>query len=97
MDTPPFLFFRKIPFVFRYQVIGANNVAVPTHFFKVLVREDEPGGELHLESYVLPNQPIPDDAPLQAFMVSEWACTSGRDRGWGRDEASANMAEWAGG
>ncbi|VVC86391.1 unnamed protein product [Leptidea sinapis] len=34
-------------------VIGANTVAVPTHFFKVVVGES-PDGTLHMESYVPP-------------------------------------------
>ena len=52
----------------KYQVIGQNNVAVPTHFFKVLVMETD-GGELELESFVLPNQEIPDSVPLDNFRV----------------------------
>ncbi|TRY66955.1 hypothetical protein TCAL_03740 [Tigriopus californicus] len=46
----------------RYQVIGANNVAVPTHFFKVIVGEME-NRDLEMEAYVLPNEAIPDDVP----------------------------------
>lgn len=52
----------------RYQVIGANNVAVPTHFFKVIVMETDKR-ELFLESYVMPNAPINDSTPLSAFQV----------------------------
>ncbi|XP_011554748.3 endonuclease G, mitochondrial [Plutella xylostella] len=51
----------------RYQVIGGNSVAVPTHFYKVVVGEG--GGALALEAYVMPNQRIPDETPLSAFMV----------------------------
>ena len=51
-----------------YQVIGQNNVAVPTHFFKVLVLETD-SGQLELESFVLPNQEIPDSTPLDNFRV----------------------------
>ena len=40
---------------FVFQVIGANNVSVPTHFFKVIVGETE-DHQLELEAYVLPNQ-----------------------------------------
>ncbi|XP_041972021.1 endonuclease G, mitochondrial [Aricia agestis] len=52
----------------KYQVIGANTVAVPTHFFKVVVGE-APDGSLHMESYVMPNQKIPDETPVANFMV----------------------------
>jgi len=52
----------------KYQVIGANNVAVPTHFFKVIVMETD-RRELLLESYIMPNAPISDSTPLTAFQV----------------------------
>ncbi|XP_064458692.1 endonuclease G, mitochondrial-like [Ornithodoros turicata] len=52
----------------KYQVIGSNHVAVPTHFFKVAVGETE-GGEVDLESYVMPNTVIDDNIPLQSFLV----------------------------
>lgn len=53
----------------KYQVIGQNHVAVPTHFFKVIVAENYKQ-ELSLESYVMPNQPIDDQIPLSSFQVS---------------------------
>ncbi|KAF9411494.1 hypothetical protein HW555_009735 [Spodoptera exigua] len=52
----------------RYQVIGANTVAVPTHFYKVVVGETR-DGTLDMEAYVMPNQKIPDETPVSAFMV----------------------------
>jgi endonuclease G len=52
----------------KYEVIGANHVAVPTHFFKVVVCE-APDGSLVMESYVMPNQVIKDDVPLASFQV----------------------------
>ena len=53
------------------QVIGQNNVAVPTHFFKVVVGETASGGgDLEMEAYVMPNEAIPDSAPLASFQVS---------------------------
>ncbi|XP_035775202.1 endonuclease G, mitochondrial-like [Anopheles albimanus] len=52
----------------RYQVIGANNVAVPTHFYKVVVMETK-AGQLEMEAYVLPNQKIDDATPLTMFQV----------------------------
>lgn len=53
----------------RYQVIGPNNVAVPTHFFKVVVGETEESRELEMEAYVLPNEKIPDHVPIHTFQV----------------------------
>ncbi|CAI5454651.1 unnamed protein product [Caenorhabditis angaria] len=52
----------------KYQVIGPNNVAVPTHFFKILLTETKPGN-FELESFVLPNQVIPDTAELTSFYL----------------------------
>ncbi|KAG8447973.1 hypothetical protein GDO86_015179 [Hymenochirus boettgeri] len=52
----------------RYQVIGANNVAVPTHFFKVVVLE-KLSGEIELRSYIMPNCPVDDKIPLDRFLV----------------------------
>lgn len=52
----------------KYQVIGTNNVAVPTHFYKVIV-VDTPEKTLELEAYVMPNQVIADDTPLEVFRV----------------------------
>ncbi|XP_061585591.1 endonuclease G, mitochondrial isoform X2 [Cololabis saira] len=53
----------------RYQVIGKNHVAVPTHFFKVLILEQAEGRGVELRSYVLPNQPVDDKVPLENFLV----------------------------
>lgn len=52
----------------KYEVIGANNVAVPTHFFKILVGETS-DGKFEMEAYVLPNQVIDDKTPLNVFQV----------------------------
>ncbi|XP_077283421.1 endonuclease G, mitochondrial [Arctopsyche grandis] len=52
----------------RYQTIGANSVAVPTHFYKVIVGES-PDGNLDLECFCMPNQVIPDDVPITSFQV----------------------------
>lgn len=53
----------------RYQVIGRNHVAVPTHFFKVLILEQVDGRGVELRSYVLPNEPIDEKVPLERFLV----------------------------
>jgi len=52
----------------KYQVIGTNNVAVPTHFFKVLVGELD-NQQLEMEAYVLPNEVINDNVALATFQV----------------------------
>jgi len=52
----------------KYQVIGQSNVSVPTHFFKVIVGETE-NRELEMEAFVLPNQAIDDNTPLESFHV----------------------------
>ncbi|XP_030579568.1 endonuclease G, mitochondrial isoform X1 [Archocentrus centrarchus] len=56
-------------FYVRYQVIGQNHVAVPTHFFKVLILEQGDGRGVELRSYVLPNEPISEQVPLERFLV----------------------------
>ncbi|RXM92826.1 Endonuclease G, mitochondrial [Acipenser ruthenus] len=50
----------------KYQVIGKNNVAVPTHFFKVVILEKR-SGEVELRSYVMPNAPVDEKTPLERF------------------------------
>jgi DNA/RNA endonuclease G (NUC1) len=52
----------------RYEVIGANSVAVPTHFFKVIVAETA-DQKYDMEAYVMPNQVIDDSTPLTVFQV----------------------------
>ena len=54
-----------------YEVIGhPPNVAVPTHFFKVIFAEDgKIGGNVSLGAFVLPNARIANDYPLKDFEV----------------------------
>ncbi|VVC28673.1 Hypothetical protein CINCED_3A016571 [Cinara cedri] len=52
----------------KYQVIGDNHIAVPTHFYKIVVTESK-NSTFYLESYIMPNQVIPDDIPLKDFKV----------------------------
>ncbi|KAK8194677.1 hypothetical protein HDK77DRAFT_148244 [Phyllosticta capitalensis] len=54
-----------------YEVIGSPpNVAVPTHFYKVVFAEDgRAGGNVALAAFVLPNAPISNDKPLIDFEV----------------------------
>ncbi|KAI7861726.1 hypothetical protein BDF14DRAFT_1991437 [Spinellus fusiger] len=61
---------RDGKFYVKYQVIGANgapNVAVPTHFYKVIMTQRD--GKFSTAAFVLPNQRIADDTPLEAFKV----------------------------
>ncbi|KAH0538282.1 nuclease [Glutinoglossum americanum] len=54
-----------------YEVIGnPPNVAVPTHFYKVIFAEDgKTGGSVSLGAFVLPNARIPNEKPLADFEV----------------------------
>jgi endonuclease G len=54
-----------------YEVIGnPPNVAVPTHFFKVIFGEDgRVGGNVALAAFVLPNAQIANNKPLSDFEV----------------------------
>ncbi len=54
-----------------YEVIGSPaNVAVPTHFFKVIVAEDGTvGGPVAVGAFVLPNAVIKNTVPLTEFSV----------------------------
>jgi len=52
----------------KYEVIGSNNVAVPTHFFKVIVGETEKR-EFDMEAYIMENTAIEDSVPLKSFLV----------------------------
>ncbi len=54
-----------------YEVIGnPPNVAVPTHFYKVIFAEDgRTGGNVAMGAFVLPNAPIANDKPLTDFEV----------------------------
>jgi endonuclease G len=52
----------------EYEVLGENNVAVPTHFFKWI--RAEKGVSRQIEAYIIPNEPIEQDPPLVHFAVS---------------------------
>ncbi|ERS97243.1 hypothetical protein HMPREF1624_06574 [Sporothrix schenckii ATCC 58251] len=62
----------------KYEMIGSPpNVAVPTHFYKVIYAETapttgpggNPGAPVALGAFVLPNAPIPNTKPLSDFEV----------------------------
>lgn len=54
-----------------YEVIGhPPNVAVPTHFYKVILAEDgKTGGNVSLGAFVLPNAVISNNKDLKDFEV----------------------------
>ena len=59
-----------------HEIIGSPpNVAVPTHFAKVVLttKPSSPSTpnnhEISAGAFVLPNAPIPDEAPLKSFVV----------------------------
>ncbi|XP_067626195.1 endonuclease G, mitochondrial-like isoform X2 [Eurosta solidaginis] len=54
----------------EYEVIGANTVAVPTHFFKVITVESKlPGGSPYMEAYLMPNAPISSNTNIRDFLA----------------------------
>ena len=52
----------------HYEVIGKNEVAVPTHFFKVI--QAKKGAAYKTEAYIIPNTAIEPGTPLQSFSVT---------------------------
>ncbi len=52
----------------HYRCIGDSDVAVPTHFFKVLLLDL--GYEMEERAYILPNENIAPETPLTAFQVT---------------------------
>ncbi|GAM23971.1 hypothetical protein SAMD00019534_071460 [Acytostelium subglobosum LB1] len=55
----------------KHEVIGDNNVAVPSHLFKVILLEQKSGdAPALLGAFVIPNEPIPSDAVLTDYQVS---------------------------
>lgn len=70
--TGPLYLPRKDPsdgkLYIKYQVIGPNNVSVPTHFFKALIVENV-DGSIDLESYVMANQVLDSSIPMRSYQV----------------------------
>jgi len=73
--TGPLYLPRKDPtdgkWYVKYEVIGnPANVAVPTHFYKVILAEDgKTNGNVAIGAFVMPNAPIPNEKPLVDFEV----------------------------
>lgn len=55
--------------IVQYQVIGENDVAVPTHLFKVIIVEDKNKHTKAIGSFVVPNEPIGFEHDLKEFQV----------------------------
>ena len=53
---------------FRYEVIGNNNVAVPTHCFKAIAVEVD-SSSLQRKAWVIPNADELEDSPLDGYEV----------------------------
>ncbi|CAK0783055.1 hypothetical protein CVIRNUC_006250 [Coccomyxa viridis] len=76
--TGPLYLPSKTPlgYMMQHPMIGLppRMVAVPTHFFKVVLAERASGGaegdqQVALGAFVLPNAPVQPDTPLTAFSV----------------------------
>lgn len=53
-----------------YEVIGSPpNIAVPTHFFKLIIGERNGDDKISVGAFVLPNDKINNDEPLTKFQV----------------------------
>ncbi len=53
----------------KYQVIGTSNVAVPTHFFKVVTVKNREG-KFESNAYIVPNTFIPPHASIDDFRTT---------------------------
>lgn len=51
-------------------MIGSNNVAVPTHFFKAIAVQGKPGGRWNTFAWIIPNRELPTEEPFDTFAVS---------------------------
>ncbi|RKP32492.1 hypothetical protein METBISCDRAFT_12137 [Metschnikowia bicuspidata] len=72
MTGPLFLPKKDVDGKFRvtYEVVGSPpNIAVPTHFFKLVVGEDNGSEKISVAAFVLPNDFISNDMPLTSFQV----------------------------
>eukprot|EP00049_Salpingoeca_infusionum_P024423 m.15888 g.15888 ORF g.15888 m.15888 type:complete len:314 (+) comp6833_c0_seq1:219-1160(+) len=52
----------------QYEVIGPNNVAVPTHFFKVVAGEMA-DGKIEIQAFIMPNKQIESGHSLSEYLV----------------------------
>lgn len=61
---------KKLPKMMKYEVIGKNEVAVPTHLFKIILTEDPKLENPLLAAFIVPNKPIKSDMALSQFQTS---------------------------
>ena len=72
MTGPLFLPKKDADGKFRvtYEMVGSPpNIAVPTHFFKLVVGENNGSEKISVAAFVLPNEFISNDMPLKSFQV----------------------------
>ncbi|OWF56352.1 nuclease EXOG, mitochondrial-like [Mizuhopecten yessoensis] len=55
--------------VVTYPVIGKNQVAVPTHLYKVIIVEDTNSNPVAIGSFIVPNEPIGFEHALTEYQV----------------------------
>ncbi|TRY55335.1 hypothetical protein DNTS_009041 [Danionella cerebrum] len=55
--------------IVSYQVIGKHDVAVPTHLYKLILVQKDPGS-LALGAFIIPNAPLGFDHTLAEFQVT---------------------------
>lgn len=53
----------------QYRVIGDHDVAVPTHFYKVILAESH-SGDYEMSAYIIPNDAIPSGLELAQFKTT---------------------------
>jgi len=64
-------------YIVEYEVIGnPPNVAVPTHFYKIILAENGDKNQTEnktraIGSFILPNNPINQDDPLENYLVQK--------------------------
>ncbi|EDV40025.2 uncharacterized protein Dana_GF24166 [Drosophila ananassae] len=70
--TGPMFMPQRITFrnwAIRHHVMGVNTVAVPTHFFKVIISEQKGDFDLpYMEGYVVPNADVDKNMDLRSFL-----------------------------
>ncbi|XP_033762850.1 nuclease EXOG, mitochondrial-like [Pecten maximus] len=55
--------------VVTYPVIGKNQVAVPTHLYKIIIVEDKNSKPIGIGSFIVPNKPIGFEHALTEYQV----------------------------
>ena len=60
---------RKPYKMIAYPIIGKNEVAVPTHLYKVILAEDKELEKPIMSAFIVPNKPIDKDKNLKDFQV----------------------------